>query len=74
MKLTVIEREALDLPAQDRARLAQRLLESLDGLSETEVQQHWLEEARCRAEELDQGIVAPVTAEQLDRRIQARLK
>jgi hypothetical protein len=48
-------REALALDPQGRAHLAHRLLDSLDELSEAEIEQLWLEEAARRAAALDAG-------------------
>jgi hypothetical protein len=45
-------REALTLDPQGRARLAHRLLDSLDELSEAEVEQLWLAEAVRRDAEI----------------------
>lgn len=74
MEPNTIEQEALHLPIRDRAKLAHRLLESLDNLSESDAEELWLDEAKRRAEEIDQGKVNLVSAEELERRVQARLK
>ena len=74
MKSNAIEEEALELPAARRAKLAQRLLESLDQLSAEEAEKLWLSEAARRARELEAGKVQPVTAEELERRVKARFK
>ncbi|MGI8739749.1 MAG: addiction module protein [Gammaproteobacteria bacterium] len=74
MDSETIEREALDLPASDRAKLAQRLLLSLDDLSECELEQLWLDEAERRAHEIDQGLVQLVPAEEVSRKARALLK
>ena len=64
----VIEQEALSLPLEDRARLAQKLLLSLDTLSEEERDDIWLTEASRRARELDCGEVRPVPADEVQRK------
>jgi putative addiction module component (TIGR02574 family) len=74
MNATTIEKEALALPVQDRAKLAQRLLASLDNLSEQEAETLWLDAAERRAREIDEGLVQLVTPEELEQRVQARLK
>ena len=74
MKSKTVEKEALDLPVANRAKLAQRLLESLDQLSVEETEKLWLSEAARRAREIDDGKVQPVTADELERRVLARLK
>ena len=48
-------REALALDPQGRAHLAHRLLDSLDELSEAEVEQLWLAEAARRDAAIDAG-------------------
>jgi len=74
MNAKTVEEEALELPAQERAKLAERLLESLDDLPERDVEALWLEVAERRAKEIDDGSVELVTPEELDRRVKARLK
>jgi putative addiction module component (TIGR02574 family) len=74
MNATTIEEEALALPLQERAKLVERLLESLDDLPEQEVEALWLDVAEHRAREIDEGQVQLVTPDELERRVQARLK
>lgn len=74
MEPNTIESEALHLPVDERAKLAERLLESLDELSEKDAEALWLREAQRRALEIDEGVVELVASEELERRIQARLK
>ena len=74
MKSGAIEKEALHLPVGDRAKLARRLLESLDEISEADSEAIWFTEAERRAREIDEGKVELVPAEELERRVQARLK
>jgi putative addiction module component (TIGR02574 family) len=74
MNARAIEKEALELPVEKRAKLAQRLLESLDDLSETEAEKLWLKEATRRASEIDDGKVRLVKPEELERRVRTRIK
>lgn len=74
MKVETIRREALSLPVQERAELAERLLSSLDALSEAEIEQLWLQEAVRRADEMDRGLTQRVTAEEVQRQAQSLLK
>ncbi|MBS0557364.1 MAG: addiction module protein [Proteobacteria bacterium] len=74
MKSNALEKEALELPVAKRAKLAQRLLASLEELSEGEAEKLWLDEASRRAREIDAGRVKLVTATELERRVRARLK
>ncbi|MDC0742745.1 addiction module protein [Polyangium mundeleinium] len=53
MNLTELEIEALKLDPADRARLAEKLLESLEMLSEQENQEAWAEEAARRDADFD---------------------
>jgi putative addiction module component (TIGR02574 family) len=74
MNASTIEEEALALPLEQRVKLAERLLESLESLPEQEAESLWLDVAQRRAREIDEGKVQLVTPEELERRIQARLK
>jgi Putative addiction module component len=55
MNLLQIESEALELPIQDRAALAQRLLLSLEEIAESEFERLWAEESVRRVAEFDAG-------------------
>lgn len=63
MSIKEIEAYALQLPPSERARLAQRLIDSLDDAGE--VEQAWTEEAARRDEELCSGRATAVPAEQV---------
>ena|GEM_PF-335080 len=73
MNIQAIEQEVLHLPIEDRARLAEKLLSSLDALSEQEVEKLWFAEAQRRASEIDNGTVQLVSSEEMERRILAIL-
>jgi putative addiction module component (TIGR02574 family) len=60
-----IEAQALRLPPKERARLAQRLISSLDPECDRDAEQAWLEEAERRLDELEAGKVAGIPAEQV---------
>jgi putative addiction module component (TIGR02574 family) len=74
MKPSIITKQALHMPVKERAKLAQRLLESLDDLTEAEAEKLWVAEAERRAKELDEGKVKPVSAQELERRVRSLLK
>ena len=74
MNTETILREALSLPVQERAELAEQLLSSLDELSEAEIAQLWLLEAARRAEEIDRGSAKRVSADEVRLQAQALLK
>lgn len=63
--LDTIEREALGLPAEARAFLADRLLSSLGGESMTEVDAAWVAEAERRYAEYKAGTRKPVSASEV---------
>ncbi len=58
-----VKAAALDLSAEDRAELAQRLLSSLD--RDPEVEAAWNEEIRQRVAELEAGTVTTIPAEEV---------
>ena len=74
MNIQAIEQEVLHLPIEDRARLAEKLLSSLDALSEQEMEKLWLAEAQRRAAEIDNGSVQLMSSEEVEQRIQAILQ
>lgn len=74
MKSKRLEEAALSLPPEERAKLAQKLMLSLDELSEGELGVAWLEEAGRRAHELDRGEVEPIPAEEVRRKARALLR
>jgi putative addiction module component (TIGR02574 family) len=57
-----LESLALKLPRRERARLAQRLISSLDRDTDTDAERLWIEEAERRLDELKSGKVAGVAA------------
>jgi len=67
-KLDKLITEALELSIEDRARLAARLLLSLDEPSESEVERLWLEEAERRINEFREGRVLGIPADEVFRR------
>ena len=74
MDIKTVEYEALRLSAEERAKLAQKLLLSRDTLSEEEVEQAWFIEADRRARELDRGDVRPISADEVRRKARALLR
>ena len=55
-----ITQQALQLDLNERARLTERLLESLDGLTQAEVEKLWLDEAERRVQEYRSGGMSTV--------------
>ena len=60
-----LEAKALKLPPEQRARLAQRLISSLDQASDPESQELWIREAERRLEEFESGAVEAIPAERV---------
>lgn len=67
-----LENAALALPVAERARLAERLLVSLD--EEPEVEAAWVEEVRQRLAEYRAGDVETSTADQVMEDARKRLR
>jgi putative addiction module component (TIGR02574 family) len=74
MNLKQIENQALDLPEEERAQLAQRLILSLESSNDEGLEKEWLLEAKRRAVEIDKGEVQPVPAEEVRKKAQALLR
>jgi len=73
MDLQTLETEALKLNSNARARLAERLLQSLETLPDAENDQLWAEEAQRRHQELEAGTVAGRSVDEVFREARARL-
>ena len=74
MKHQALQDAALNLPPDERASLARKLLLSLDAPSDEELAETWLSEAERRARELDRGEVQPIPAEEVRRKARALLR
>ena len=60
MTIDQIEKEALALPSEARARLADRLVESLTGTEVNRIDELWAVEAKRRRDEVRQGRVQTI--------------
>ena len=69
-----IEIEALKLTPRERARLAGKLLESLEDLSEAENEQVWAEEAERRDKEWYSNPSVSTPADEVFRDARSKLK
>ena len=74
MDLAQLESEVLSLPVQERAALVQRLLLSLEEISEPEFDRLWGEESAHRAAELDAGKVQAIPGEEVAKKARALLR
>ena len=74
MNTETIEQTVLQLPVQQRAELARKLLQSLDDQDQDEIAQSWNAVATRRAAELDSGRADVVPAEEVNRAARALLR
>jgi hypothetical protein len=73
MTIEQVESEALKLKPEARAKLAQKLLKSLEDLSDEEIERLWIKEAVRRDAELDSGSATMRDAEDVFRDARTRL-
>lgn len=66
--------QAMDLPTESRARLADLLVESLDAAELGRIDRAWAAEARRRLNELRSGAVKPIPADEVFRKVRDSLK
>jgi putative addiction module component (TIGR02574 family) len=69
-----LESKALKLPTRERARLAERLILSLDEETDPDAEKFWAEEAERRLEELRSGSVKSRPAESVFRKARPTLR
>lgn len=72
MTVDELMQQALALDAKTRASMAHELLNSLESLSEAEIEQLWIEEAQRRSAEIDAGTAVTIPAEEALARARAR--
>ena len=60
-----LESETLSLPIKDRARLATKLLLSLEAPEDEDNLHLWVAEAQRRLDELNQGVAREIPAEEV---------
>jgi putative addiction module component (TIGR02574 family) len=73
VSLEQLEAEIKKLNLKERAALAKWIIQSLDELSESEIEALWVEEAERRLDELEQGLVTEIPAEEVLRRVRAAI-
>ena len=69
-----LESKALTLSRKERARLAQRLISSLDQELDADAEALWLHEAERRLSELKSGKVAGIPAAKVIRKARSALR
>jgi putative addiction module component (TIGR02574 family) len=72
--LKKIEDDALKLPARSRARLAERLITSLEEVAEPHAEQAWFDEIERRSAELKSGKVTGISAGKVLKKARAALR
>jgi hypothetical protein len=68
-----IYNEALDLPAEDRLTLLDRLLHSNNLSTQTDIDQAWIKEAERRDRQIDEGAATLIPGAEVFAKINARL-
>lgn len=69
-----LAQEALELPGESRAKLAELLVESLDADELGRIDGLWLEEARLRRDEVRCGRVATVPGDEVRQRVRDAIR
>ncbi|MEK6600409.1 MAG: addiction module protein [Candidatus Binatota bacterium] len=64
--------DALSLPPKSRAKLAERLLESLDDPRQKEIDRLWAEEAEDRIDAYETGDLKAIPGKEVFRRLRPR--
>ena len=73
MTMEQIADEALALPSEQRALLADRLVESLDAAEENRIDQLWATAAKRRRDEVRQGLVKTIPGHEALARVRRSL-
>jgi putative addiction module component (TIGR02574 family) len=72
--LDELTQQVLELPLEQRSKLAEKLLESLDELAPEELEQVWAAEAERRFQAFEDGRIDAVDGSAVHREIVADLK
>ncbi len=73
MGIKELEAEIKKLDLKDRAALAKLIVESLDELSESEIEALWVEEAEGRLDDMEAGAVEEISAAEALHRARATI-
>ena len=74
MSTKSIEKQALELPGRERAKLAKALLKSLEHEPPETVESAWVAEIRARVDEFDSGEAELEEWADVEARLRARVK
>ena len=66
--------DALSLPPRSRAKLAEKLLESLDDPRQQEIDRSWAEEVEDRIDAYEKGSLKAIPGDEVFRRLRPRKK
>ena len=66
--------DALSLPPRSRAKLAEKLLESLDDHRQQEIDRSWAEEVEDRIDAYEKGSLKAIPGDEVFRRLRPRKK
>ncbi len=69
-----LEAQLLSLPPEERARLAERLISSLDQEADPDAEELWILEADRRLNELESGAVDGIPAERVIEKARSSLR
>ena len=61
--------QALKLPANERAEVAEQLIQSLDPQADSEVEHAWQQEIQQRLSEITSGVARTIPWEEVQRRL-----
>ena len=71
---TKVVNDALSLPPRSRAKLAEKLLESLDDPKQREIDRLWAEEVEDRIDAYEKGYLMAIPGKEVFRRLKPRKK
>jgi putative addiction module component (TIGR02574 family) len=69
-----LAKKAMEMPSEERARLADLLVESLDDAPLNEIDRAWAEEAKRRRDEVREGKVKTIPGEEAFQQVRDSLK
>lgn len=72
--LEQVTKQAMALPSESRAQLADLLIESLDGDELSQIEQLWVAEAKRRRDEVRSGTVNTVPGEEALREVRDSIR
>jgi len=73
MTLRVLEKEVLELPPRSRARLAEKIIASLDDYADPKLASAWDDEIGRRVAEIESGVEPGIPADQVMKQARAAI-